>query len=57
MGIMDMLGSSADVAAGGVRTRGEGGISLFDIPALAAALRDRSKSELCRPASVLFPHL
>lgn len=41
MGIMDMLGSSADVAAGGVRTRGDGGISLFDIPVLAAALRDR----------------
>lgn len=41
MGITDLLGSTADTAAGGVRTMGEGGVLLFDVPALTAALRDR----------------
>lgn len=41
MGVMDLLGSPADVAAGGVRTRADNGASLFHVPALAAALRDR----------------
>ena len=38
---MDLLGSPAEVAAGGVRTRADNGASLFHVPALAAALRDR----------------
>ncbi len=43
MGIMDLLaaGGGASSQDAGVRTTGDAGESLFDIPALADALRTR----------------